>query len=251
MPGNYIAKVGLPVISIIVALAVSGKNRLALIAAGIAAFIFFSLMTGERINFLICLCAGLLAGLMWKPKFRLYITLIFGKALLVLTVFYFKPAIGKRYFSTFLEQLPFSAESGYYRSIAPGFNAFEKSPIFGIGTGNYRNMCDELKLNNPEFICHPHPHNFFIQLAGETGLVGLITGSIFLFSIIWACLSASIGNRKNVVLAVAWVTPFAFFWPIATSADFFGQWNNVFMWSAIAIALSSINLRSKSPAEHQ
>ena len=42
MPGNYIAKVGLPVITILVALATSAENRLAVIAAGLAAFILFS-----------------------------------------------------------------------------------------------------------------------------------------------------------------------------------------------------------------
>jgi hypothetical protein len=45
-------------------------------------------------------------------------------------------------------------------------------------------------------------------------------------------------NRENVFVATAWVIPFGLFWPIATTADFFGQWNNIFMWSAVALALS-------------
>ena len=35
------------------------------------------------------------------------------------------------------------------------------------------------------------------------------------------------------------------FWPIASMADFFGQWNNIFMWSAIAIALAGARIASE------
>jgi len=29
------------------------------------------------------------------------------------------------------------------------------------------------------------------------------------------------------------------FFPIQSTGDFFGQWNNIFMWSAIALALAA------------
>ena len=56
------------------------------------------------------------------------------------------------------------------------------------------------------------------------------------------CLRASLKNRENVFVATAWVIPFGIFWPIATNADFFGQWNNIFIWSAVALAICSKNL---------
>ena len=43
-------------------------------------------------------------------------------------------------------------------------------------------------------------------------------------------------------VATAWVIPFVLFWPIATSTDFFDQWNNIFMWSTVAVTLASRNL---------
>ena len=52
-PGNYVAKVGLPVFTIMVALAVSVKGRVAGFSSLIALFtVLISVMTGERINFL-------------------------------------------------------------------------------------------------------------------------------------------------------------------------------------------------------
>ena len=39
------------------------------------------------------------------------------------------------------------------------------------------------------------------------------------------------------------------FWPITTTADFFGQWNNIFMWSAVAIALACARAGSKDNSQ--
>ena len=58
-------------------------------------------------------------------------------------------------------------------------------------------------------------------------------------SIILAAFSGWRKNRANVVAATAYVVPFGLFFPIQSTGDFFGQWNNIFMWSAIALALAA------------
>ena len=58
-------------------------------------------------------------------------------------------------------------------------------------------------------------------------------------SIIWAAFAGWRKNGDNVVAATAFVAPFGFFFPIQSTGDFFGQWNNIFMWSAIALALAA------------
>ena len=126
--------------------------------------------------------------------------------------------------------------------MAPGMMAFEQSPILGVGTVNFRNMCPDIVGDLPNLQCHPHPHNYYIQMLGETGIIGFIFGTVFLWSIIITLFKAGWRHRENVVLATAWVVPFGLFWPIASSADFFGQWNNIFMWSAVALALGALNL---------
>jgi O-antigen ligase len=90
-----------------------------------------------------------------------------------------------------------------------------------------------------------HPHNYYVQMLAETGVIGLVLGTVFLISIIWTCFSASRTGRDNVFVATAWVIPLAFFWPVATSADFFGQWNNIFMWSAVALAMNATGFNPK------
>jgi hypothetical protein len=79
-------------------------------------------------------------------------------------------------------------------------------------------------------------------MLGETGIIGLISGSIMIISIIWFCFETGMRRRSNVLAVTAFVVPLGLFFPIQTTADFFGQWNNIFMWSAIGLALATRNL---------
>ena len=243
VPGNYVAKVGLPVFTVMVALAVSANGRIAVISGIISLFtMLISVMTGERINFLVRACAGMLAGLLWRPKWVRYGSLVLIEIAAVLLLFAAAPDTGNRYVSKFIQELPTGEHSIYYNTMKPGYMAFEQAPILGIGTGNFRNMCEDIVGDEPKLRCHPHPHNFYIQMLGETGIIGFIFGTIFLWSIIVTCFRAGWRHKDNVILATAWVVPFGLFWPIASTADFFGQWNNIFMWSAVALALAANNL---------
>ncbi len=247
LPGSYVAKVGLPVFTIMVALAVSVSGRLAALSGVFAlATLVISLMTGERINFLIRACGGMLAGLLWRPRWRRYLWLVAVEILAVVMLFRFMPAVQNRFVNQFIEQLPTDAGSPYAKAMLPGVEAFYSAPVLGIGPGNFRDMCTDIVAGRGGYACHPHPHNFYVQLLGEAGAVGFVLGSIFLGSIVWTCFAASLNNRQNVFVATAWVVPFGLFWPIASTADFFGQWNNIFLWSAVALALSATCFKAQA-----
>ena len=55
-------------------------------------------------------------------------------------------------------------------------------------------------------------------------------------------------DKNNIFTAVAYVVPLAVFFPLKSTGDFFGQWNNLFMWSAVAFALASGNLLQERKA---
>ena len=243
VPGNYVAKVGLPAFTIMVALAVSVKGRVAALS-GIIALItmVISVMTGERINFLIRACGGMLAGLVWKPNWRRYLALVAFEILAIVLIFSALPGTASRYTDQFIQGAINKKESVWLKTINGGWQVAQDNLVFGIGTANYRLVAYEGILDKYENVRPDvHPHNYYVQLLLETGFIGFILGVVFLWSIIWTCFRASLRNRENVFAATAWVIPFGIFWPIATSADFFGQWNNIFIWSAVALALCSMN----------
>ena len=248
VPGNYLAKAGLPAFCVLVALAVSGYRQVNAVAAIISfATIILSVITGERINFIIRACGGMLAGLLWRPKVGRYVCLILIEVLALLAVLFASPSIGNRFIDNFIEQLPSHNESPYFRVMNSGMVAFETAPVLGVGTANYRILCADLTRDHTDVDCHTHPHNYYIQLLAETGIIGLVFGCVMLGAIIWSCAQTSIKGRADVVMATAVIIPLGLFFPLQSTADFFGQWNNIFMWSAVALALSSRNLMAKKP----
>jgi len=184
----------------------------------------------------------MLAGLSWKPKLLPYCILIAVELAAVASIFLASDTLASRFGSQFINQLPIYSDSPYSRVWQGGIAAFRESPIIGIGPDVYRKTCPALSegLNNID--CHTHPHNFYIQLAGETGLIGLVAGCLMMGSILITCFSYRNLDKDNIFTAIAYVIPLAVFFPIQTTSDFFGQWNNLFMWSAVAFALASGNL---------
>ena len=238
--GNYLSKVGLPAFTIMVALAIGAKPRLASIMGSLSLIsIIMSVLTGERINFLIRACSGMLAALLWQPHWRRYGILVIVEIVAVAAILLSSPSIQQRYVDTFVNELPTGVHSSYYRVIAAGPEAAKDSPVFGLGPATFRDLCPEIIGVSAEFECDNHPHNYYAQLLSETGIIGLIAGSVMIISIIWAAFAGWRKNRANVVAATAFVVPFGLFFPIQSTGDFFGQWNNIFMWSAVALALAA------------
>ena len=89
VPGNYLAKVGLPAFTVMVALAVGAKPRIASFMGVLALLsILISILTGERINFLIRACGGMLAALVWRPVIKRFSLLVLIEALAVASYIY-------------------------------------------------------------------------------------------------------------------------------------------------------------------
>ena len=255
VPGNYIARVSLPLICVVMAIAVSRKN-LASLSLGIIGMlsISVSLLTGERVNFLIRACGGMLAALVWKPKAILYLLLILFEIFAILILILSRPDLSNSFGKKFIDDNPFlntSESNSYWGGWRGGIQQGLSSPIKGLGPSSFRNTCKTLEPKSPDWLpgknyCGNHPHNFYIQLFAETGIVGLIFGCIMFISIIVSCYSARKENFNCPMAATAFVIPFGLFFPIQNFGSFYGQWGNLFSWFAIAFALSQFQSYEKS-----
>jgi len=246
VPGNYLAKVGLPVIVFLTTLSLSLKGSKSLLSGGFCLLVIgMTMMTGERINFLIALFAALLAVFVWERSWIKRFSYMILVSVIPISIFALFPAIYDRFVVSFFNQLPLYKGGPYYDAMAPAWLIFEQFPTFGIGPGNFRYLCADLIQPGLGYPCYNHPHNFYLQILSETGSLGLISAVVFIGSIILKCFWASTTNQ-HALYSVAWVIPFALFWPIRSSADFFGQWNNIFLWSAVALALAVAHSKSKN-----
>ena len=254
VPGGYIAKVSLPVFCVLMAIAVSKKSKAGFFS-GIIGFlsIIVSILTGERTHFLIRACGGMFAALVWKPKFKLYAILILVEILAVIAVFSIRPDLGNNFTNQFVKQIPIvNTDTGYWGSWRGGIQQGLITPIKGIGPSGTRNTCSKLDTMQPEWLpgknnCGNHPHNFYVQLFAEVGIIGLIFASLMFFSIIVSCFKIRKTNFECPMAATAFVIPFGLFFPLQQFGSFYGQWGNLFIWFAVGFALSQVQNYKKIP----
>ena len=77
VPGNYLAKACLPAFLLLIAIATSTRGKSSIQSCVLAVVtLLFSVAAGERINFLIRACSGMLAGLVWRPIWWKYLVLL-------------------------------------------------------------------------------------------------------------------------------------------------------------------------------
>ena len=247
VPGGYIAKVSLPLFCVLMAIAVSKKSKAGIVSGIIGLLsIGVSALTGERTNFLIRACGGILASVVWKPKVMMISTLIFIEIFAVLTLLLSRPDLSGRFGEQFLNSIPItntSNDNPYWGAWRGGIQQGLLTPVKGIGPSGTRYTCANLDTNLPKWLpgknyCGNHPHNFYIQLFAELGIVGLFIGCIMIGAIIYTCYKARLGNFNCPMAATAFVVPFGLFFPIQQFGSFYGQWGNLFTWFAIAFAVS-------------
>ena len=145
-------------------------------------------LSGERTSFffLNLFIIFIVVFLKWGKLIRLII--LFTSIIILFFLILVDNKYYERYISTTLKQFSFNTKnyqpkyifSAQHDSIyRTAWNMFLDKPLIGHGPKMYRIKCKEKKYAVGLSACHTHPHNFYIQLLAETGLIGFI----FLLSI--------------------------------------------------------------------
>ena len=134
VPGAYIAKVSILIISIFFCIGLKRlyENGLLLFIVSILGpiFIYF---TGERMHFVICLSAILLTTIFWNNKRRNLLAFAILISLIIISSF-LKPNAAKRFTTDFVTNIPIlNFESYYWGAWRGGLQQGLNTPIIGIG----------------------------------------------------------------------------------------------------------------------
>ena len=202
------------------------------------------IITGERSNGIKAII-GLMIFLFLNNKISTKIKIsifLFGlvfTGLIISNSNYLKIRYGQQLFSQLFDNSQreqFIENNLYLKLYKSGFAVFKDNPIFGVGNKNYRVITTkniDTKIND-NYVLNTHPHQIYIELLSEHGLVGSIILLSIFFYLIFKNLKIIILSRNSIQLG-CFTYLIINFLPILPSGSFFNDFSSTLFWINLSI----------------
>lgn len=112
------------------------------------------------------------------------------------------------------------------------YKMFLDNKVLGVGVKNFRNFCSKDKYYS-EYSCSTHPHNIYIQILAETGLIGF---SFLILIFLYFCKYSLIQMFKKITKKEYYFSDFEicllsgiliYLWPFVPTGNVFNNWLNI------------------------
>tara|TARA_Y100000768_G_scaffold387253_1_gene377966 strand:+ start:3885 stop:5195 length:1311 start_codon:yes stop_codon:yes gene_type:complete len=142
--------------------------------------------------------------------------------------------------------------NSYAKEFETGILTWKQNKFFGGGIKSFYFNCKKIKNSIMDKYggtnCNSHPHNYYLHISTELGLVGLFL-IISIFSLIIVKSLKMILVSKNLHLEKTLIPFFIVFiaeiFPLKTSGSFFTSANSTFLFIIISFIVGLIQLREK------
>ena len=220
-------------------------------------------LTGERTALgLLLISTVLIILLVSKYKYLRLITFLISTVSLIFISLFF-PFVYERNINQTYDQIVINKDEPLELNNLRMFSArheshfftalkiFKDNKIIGAGPNSFRKLCDNKKYYINYFSCSTHPHNSYIQILSETGIVGLLfllLPSIYIIYIllnhIYNSLFFKIKKLSDyqLCLLICFITTL---WPLLPTVNFFNNWINVIYYLPLGFYLQTIHAKTK------
>ena len=126
---------------------------------------------------------------------------------------------------------------GYKRIFFTAFETWKLHKIFGNGIKSFREDCVKIERG----MCSNHPHNYYLEILTDLGVIGLFLATAIAFIFIIFFLKnykyLNQNNRENLFLLAATVSLFMEVFPFKSSGSIFTTNNASYIFILLSIAL--------------
>jgi len=238
------------------------------IQSTILVIVFISLISGERNAFLLSIIGYFFISLNFISN-KNFIFYSISSLIIIILFLFFNTNVHKRLIGQTLNEMLQSNNKDHFVIISSvyddlyrnSFTLFLEKPLLGHGPKTFREVCKKNIEIYPEG-CSTHPHNIYLQLLSETGVIGtMFIIFIFLFFLKKILnLYKKIGFKKNltsdkiekyylITINILCVSFIINFFPLSSSGNFFNNLNSciyylplIFIWG---IKKETINIYAK------
>ena len=140
------------------------------------------------------------------------------------------------------ENLMYVIESWHLKNFIAGIQTWKKNKIFGGGLRSYVKNCEFSAF----MLCQRHPHNYYLEIMVETGLVGLSLLIVIFFISIknffkFFPFDNKISFKKLQLFLAPIIIYLIFIFPIKTSGSFFATFNSTLFFLLAAMVFNLKN----------
>ncbi len=203
-------------------------------------------LSGDRTAFFYINLSSIFIILFSQKLLKLRLKTLLTSILLILVISFINPTAKERVFDKTLKQMNLTFNSKEdkvyvftkthtYQYIT-AYRIFLDNKLFGVGVKNFRNFCDDkkYKYKNSKLSCDIHPHNYYIQILTETGIIGFVFLIIisfyfcrFLFKHIIFKLKKKYYFNDLEICVLSGIL--IYLWPIIPTGNVFNNWLNIIM----------------------
>lgn len=213
----------------------------------------FIFITGERMAFLLFVTGSALVFIgFWlqNPKHN---SLFFGGIAIVvistIVLMFAEPDMAQRTVYSIFGKLGNFWQSDYGMVFKSAIAVWHHYPIFGSGMDTYRDVCTNLNLLAQSGMECTHAHNLYLQIAAETGLVGLGLFMVFIVSIFHTATRPFIRQRNWFMASLAFTVLYVSFWPLIGGISILNNWVAALVWTGVGWTLSMTVGKSRTLEE--
>ena len=248
--GSYLSRLS-PLILFISVIYYKKNNILFYFSISIYLLSFFGIIiSGERVSFLYYVIFFIFTLFILNIRIKYKLFTIFFLIFFILFNFSLNEKLSERFVDVTLKQYTQDnsltlKNSPYYNFWITSYILFKDNYYTGIGPKNFRIKCIDIDIENG---CSTHPHNIYVQLFSETGLIGSIP---FIFIYIYFLhnlfkLMLKKNKKKNEIINYFSLLAILLnFFPFLPSGNFFGSWLSIFFYLPIGLYFYSLNNSEK------
>ena len=201
-------------------------------------------LSGDRTAFFYINLSAIFVILFSNKLLKLRLFTLLSSILLVLLISFINPTAKERVFDQTIKQMnldkkdkdePFyifsEAHNEHYIS---AYKIFLDNKILGVGVKNFRKICSDERYFIHVESCSTHPHNTYIQILAETGIIGFLFLITILFYFCKYILKHLIYKFKGKYpfndFEICLLSGIAIYlWPFVPTGNVFNNWLNIAM----------------------
>ena len=201
-------------------------------------------LSGDRTAFFFINLSAIFVILLSNKLYKLRLFTMLLSVLLIILISFVNPVAYDRVFNQTIKQmnlddkkkreqeglLIFSKQHTHHYITA--YRMFLENKVLGVGVKNFRNFCDDARYEKSKLSCSTHPHNFYIQILAETGIIGflflltfLLYFSKFIFKHLWLRFKKKFYFNDFEICILSGIL--IYLWPFVPTGNVFNNWINI------------------------